>query len=170
MAGGWMLDQNRVSGRSMPVCRFLGGFRSIDRSKEFNEVIPCPFQLLLNCRTDHQIREQTLPFEKGVDPLLEGSFGDDPVDVDALLLSDPVHPVRGLILYRGIPPAVNMDHMVRPCEVNSVAAGLDAQEGNLVLSLVEVVKVLLPICGLSIDPHEGDPPLLQNVANEVEHL
>ena len=104
-----------------------------------------------------------------MDPFLEGPFRDDPVNVHALLLADPVDPIRGLVLDRGVPPSIHMDHMVRPGQVHPVAAGLDAQQCDFIPTVIELVEVSLPVGCRSVNPHEFDPALLKGPADEVEH-
>lgn len=46
------------------------------------------------------------------DPLLDGSLADEAVDCDLFGLAQPVSPVHGLLVYRGVPIAVVEDDLV----------------------------------------------------------
>ena len=77
------------------------------------------------------------------DLLLEGVGGLDVVDEDGFGLADAVEAVRGLILDSRVPPAVDVDDVVGPGEVDAVAHGVEAAEGDVGLLLVEAVDAAL---------------------------
>ena len=57
-----------------------------------------------------------------------GAPGDHPVHLDRLGLADPVGAVGGLLLDGGVPPAVDVDHVVGAGEVEAGAAGLEREQ------------------------------------------
>ena len=62
------------------------------------------------------------------DPLLDGPRRDVPGDKHGRLLAQAMGAVDGLVLDRGVPPAVEQEHIVAELEVESHAAGAVAHE------------------------------------------
>lgn len=63
------------------------------------------------------------------DPLLDGSLADEAVDCDLLGLAQPVSPVHGLLVHRGVPVAVVEDDLVETFQNSSQGStfSLDSQ-------------------------------------------
>ena len=85
----------------------------------------------------HLVGELALRVEQRVDPLLDRRGTDEGRDEDGLPLAETVDAVGGLLLDRGVPPAVEVDDVVRGGKVESPAAGAqrDDEHGRLRLRL-----------------------------------
>ena len=76
---------------------------------------------------DNLIAQAALALQHLIDPLFERPHGDELVHLDILGLSHPISAVGRLILDRGVPPAVEVEHMVRRGQIQTYAAGLDGR-------------------------------------------
>src|SRR5699024_7319345 len=77
----------------------------------------------------HEVVEEFgLALLQGEHLLFDRALGDVAVDHDGLRLPDTVCSVDGLILGRGVPPRVHEEDIVGLGEVESEAAGLEADE------------------------------------------
>ena len=81
-------------------------------------------------RLNHLVDEVFLLGLQSVDFLLNCVLGDELHDLYLVLLSQAVGAVGSLVLYRGVPPRVEMDNHIGPCEVQPRAARLERDEKN----------------------------------------
>ena len=67
--------------------------------------------------------------------------------LDVFGLADPISPVGGLVFHGGIPPAVKMEDMVGPGEVQARAPGLQGQDeqGQAAAIGLEALHHLIPL-------------------------
>ena len=77
------------------------------------------------------------------DFLLDRVGGDEAVDRDRAGLADAVGAVGGLVLHRRVPPGVHVDHVVGGGEVQAEAAGLEGDQEQVALAILEGVDPLL---------------------------
>ena len=77
---------------------------------------------------EHGVGEGALAGEQLGDLLLDGAARDQPVHLHRPGLADPVGAVGGLLLDRGVPPAVEVDDVVGAGEVEPGAAGLEREQ------------------------------------------
>src|SRR5687767_5032953 len=80
---------------------------------------------VLGAAGDHLLGELALRVEQRVDPLLEGARADEAVHVDVLALAEAVRAVGRLLLDRRVPPAIEVEDVVRRRQVEAAAAGAD---------------------------------------------
>src|SRR6266851_4138921 len=78
--------------------------------------------------TDNSLGQRLLLLDHHVDPLFHRADADELAYLDVLALPDPEGPVGGLILHRGIPPAVDVDDMIGGGQIQPGAAGLEGQD------------------------------------------
>ena len=71
------------------------------------------------------------------DFLLNGVFADEVVDGDGLILTYTVSTVGGLLLDGGVPPWVEMEDIVRPCEIEAEASSLETDEEDRLFTILE---------------------------------
>ena len=62
-----------------------------------------------------------------VDAFFQGADGDKLVNKDVLLLANTKGPIRGLVFHGGVPPAVEVEHMVGFGQGNADAPGFQGQ-------------------------------------------
>ena len=72
---------------------------------------------------DDLLGQLALRVEQLVDPLLERRRADEAVDEDVLVLAEPVGAVGRLLLDGGVPPAVEVEDVVRGGQVEAAPAG-----------------------------------------------
>jgi len=78
--------------------------------------------------------EIALVFVQLEDALLDAVLDHKPVDRDWPVLADAVGAIGRLILDRWIPPGVEMDHVIRRRQVETCAAGLEADEEKIAIA------------------------------------
>ena len=66
------------------------------------------------------------------------------MNLNRLCLADPVSPVRRLLLDRGVPPPVEMDHVVCPGEVQSGSCCLERKKKHGYSAILKAVNHGLP--------------------------
>ena len=131
-------------------------------------------------RTSTESASDPLAAEQLGDPLLDGAGGDHPVHLHRSGLPDPVGPVAGLLLDRGVPPAVEVDDVVGAGEVEAGAAGLQGQQEDRHLPGLEARDQLLPLAHrrAAVEEQVGHPvpgevaleqPRHRDVLGEDEH-
>jgi hypothetical protein len=74
------------------------------------------------------MRASFLVLDRLIDASFQGSSADELAHLDVVALADPECRVGGLVLDRGIPPAVDVDDMVGSGEVHPGASGLERQQ------------------------------------------
>src|SRR5438552_15477730 len=77
---------------------------------------------------DHLRRELALRLEQLIDSLLERPHANETVHEHRLVLTDAMHAVGRLLLDRRVPPAVEMDHVVRRRQVQPATPSLDRDD------------------------------------------
>ena len=120
--------------------------------------------------TDHFLHQQAFALDEFVDALLEAIFGDQFKDLHALMLTDAVNAVGGLVLAGFVPPAVVMDDHGGGCEVDAEASG--AQRGDEDLAFGVVVKeldLLAAVARSTANASIADAVRLEMVFNDVKH-
>src|SRR3546814_19841306 len=82
-----------------------------------------------DAHTVHYVGEQgTLLRQNIVDPMFDGVITEIGGYLHRPGLSDPMRPVLGLRLERGVPPAVEMDHVRRPGQLEPDAPGAQPKQ------------------------------------------
>jgi len=85
------------------------------------------------------------------------------------LLADAVRAVGRLGLDRRVPPGVEVDHGVRGGEVQSHAAGLEADQEDRGLALLEAADDLLAVARVAGEQLVGDAGALELRLDQREH-
>ena len=92
--------------------------------------------------------EVPLAGDQVVDLLFERAGGDELAHLHVSMLADPERAVGGLVLDRRVPPAVEVDHVVRGSEVEAGAAGLQRHQEHRGPRRLEARHHLVPgVCG-----------------------
>ena len=106
------------------------------------------------------LRELPLRFDELVDLLLHGSAAHELVHQHVLVLADAEGAVRGLVLHRRVPPAVEVHDVRGGGEVEARAAGLERKHeephGFVFLKAAHQFLALLHL-GLAVQ-HQAGPP------------
>lgn len=74
------------------------------------------------------VRQGALLAVQGDDLLLNGVLGDQSVNGHRAQLTHAVSSVAGLIFHRRVPPGIEVDHVIRRRQVQTGAAGLEADQ------------------------------------------
>ena len=87
-------------------------------------------------------------------------------------LPDTVYAVRRLILDGGIPPAVNVHHVVRRGEIHAVSHSPQAAQGNLSPAVVEAIDASLSLVRRHgpVEPDPGHLALLDRSLYQIQRL
>ena len=104
------------------------------------------------------------------DLLLDRVGGDEAVDRDRAGLADAVGAVGGLVLHRRVPPGVHVDHVVGGREVQAEAAGLERDQEQVALAILEGVDPLLAGLGRgrAVQVLVADALLVQVLAEQAQ--
>ena len=95
---------------------------------------------------EYVLKELSLPAQDFSNAFLDGVAGIQGVDEYRTLLSNPMHPRRPLIHYRGIPPMVEMKHVAGTGEGDSHTTGADSHQQNVALILLlQLLDYPLPL-------------------------
>ena len=108
----------------------------IDSAKELEQVARRELRRGVGA-VEHARDERTLGAVQREDLLLDGAARDEPVDRDRLVLADAVRAIGGLIFDGGVPPRIEVDHVVGAGEVDAGAAGLERDQEQIALAGLE---------------------------------
>ncbi len=114
------------------------------------------------------VGERLLFLLQGEDAVFDGVFGDEFVDEDGLFLADAVGAVGGLVFDGGVPPGVVVDDGVGGGEVEADAAGLEADEEDGDVAVLEAGDGGFAVAGLAGEFAVGDVAGLEFGFDEAE--
>lgn len=106
------------------------------------------------------------------DALLNGVGTDETADGDVFVLPDAVGAVGGLVFRGGIPPWIQQDDVIRSGEVEPHAAGLERDEEEISLSLLEDIHQYAASGsgGAAVQIQVGEVFFLKQTANVLQHI
>ena len=97
---------------------------------------------------------------------------DDAIDHHRLVLSESVRSVRRLIFYRWVPPRVHMDNVVCCGQVQTGSSGLQRNQEDRVIAVLEIIDTLLSFqCrSRTVQVLVADASFVQSFSDQCEML
>jgi hypothetical protein len=90
------------------------------------------------------VGQRPLAGEDLVDPVFDGSLGDQVVDLDEAVLAEPVGAVGGPVLDGGVPRSVEVDDVPGRVRVESGPGSADGQDERVAAARLDPVDDVLP--------------------------
>ena len=94
---------------------------------------------------EHGIGQISLGLVKAQNLLLDGVLRDEVIDGDVLALTKAIGTIGGLLLDSRVPPRVEMDDIVGPCQVQAQSACFQADEEHRAVTMLELLHQLIAL-------------------------